>query len=82
VDDFTIDGGAERSRKTVVTLEGCFRAELFNRRNGCALVVAPGRTSARTASCTLRRAMPEMRIFSISAADLIWMAIKTVRSEQ
>ena len=40
------------------------------------MVVAPGRTAAFTASCTLRSAMPEVRIFCISAADLIRMAME------
>src|ERR1700761_3888132 len=42
------------------------------------MVDAPGTTWGAMASWTLRRAMPEIRIFSISCGVLIMIAIDTV----
>src|ERR1700712_5308289 len=42
------------------------------------MVEAPGTTWGAMALWTWRRAMPEIRIFSISCGDLIMMAIRTV----
>ena len=80
VDDLVVDRGAEGGGIAVVALEGgdAHRVRRFLRRRcvSRSMVEAPGTTWGATASWTWRSAMPEMRIFSISAAVLIRMAIR------
>ena len=85
MNDLVVDRSAERSRVAVVALEGSeapssaiFLTAIFSR----SIVEAPGTTWGAMASWTWRRALPEIRIFSISCGVLIMMAISTVRVPQ